>query len=76
MNTQSVRRVCVLPFSAVVDADVLFFLDGIRKRSWLQMLNPLDRHQSPELNEPNPDETSDLEFPMPTLSEPTGYTGK
>jgi hypothetical protein len=68
----------IFSFSVIVDLDVVVLvrLDGIRKRSWLQMLNPLDRHPSPEVNEPDQGETDDLECPRPTLLEPEGYTGK
>lgn len=51
-----------------------FFIDGIRKRSWLQMLNPLSRHNSTVDNELSID-GNDLEIPS-SSPDTGGYIGK
>jgi hypothetical protein len=42
----------------------LIFIDGIRKRSWLEMLNPLAQRKSSGTNDLTVGEISDVETPI------------
>ena len=50
------------------------FVDGVRKRSWLQMLNPLSRNRRSPAEEV-PEDGNDLESPV-SSPDATGYIGK
>ena len=51
------------------------FIDGIRKRSWLQMLNPLAKHQPTRTNDLTTGDANDFETSV-SSPDATGYTGE
>lgn len=53
----------------------MLFIDGIRKRSWLQMFNPLRKHKSPPNNDLTAGDGSDFESHT-SSPDTAGYIGK